>query len=410
MCIMATSATHAMIFDNRFWPLFPKKFLSTQVMPHATFYWSLDGVLLGADSSYVSDENDPVGSDEAIEFSEIFGPYNQQEINQALQLSGRTDESLLPPGFANVRIPWTIPGKISLRGLALEYEVFPHRNFGIGGSIFAGHMHAETNSYILNQNGALSENEISELRHSNAAMRDALGVRPGITHKAVFGDMDLYLHGRFRRYFWHRIHRLEVGLRLGALFPTGTKGSINNPVGLPVGGDGHYGIYGQFDTELLLRDLLTAGFSLQVIKRLSRTALHRMPIQTEPTNYGALVGVARVDPGVTIAFYPYFQVGGLRDGLGLTAGYYLIHHFHDSWSVPTCTPAERRPNLNLLARRSKWGSDHFSVGAFYDFGFEKECRWYTPIISITVDIPWHGPVTDMTTKSHGISLRIESRI
>jgi len=408
--VMHSMTTYAMIFDNQYWPLFPEKFLSTQTLPDARFYWDLRGVLLGADAAYINDEDDPVGSDEAVTFSQIFGDYDEQEIDRALQLSGRTTSSLLPPGLMNTKLPWLIPGKSSLRGLAFEFELFPHKNFGIGGSIFAGHMHAETNSIFINQNGFFSPNEVVELRTANAAMREALGVTPGIAHKGVFGDMDLYLHGRIRRYYWHTIHRFEVGLRFGTLIPTAARTSIINPVGLTIGGDGHLGLYGQLDTELLLKDLMTVGFSLQVIKRLAKTAIHRMPVETEPTNYGALVGSARVNPGVTLAFYPYVQVGGLRDGLGLIGAYYLVWHATDHWSIPACANLPAKPNTCLLEKRSKWGSDHFSVGAFYDFGFEREACWHTPIISLTIDIPWHGPVTQMVPKSHGISLRIESRI
>ena len=63
-----------------------------------------------------------------------------------------------------------------------------------------------------------------------------------------------------------------------------------------------------------------------------------------------------------------------------------------------------------LANHSSWGSDYLSIGAFYDFGYDKDAAKHAPIISLFVDVPFHGLVAEYTSRTHSVSLRIESRL
>ncbi len=66
-----------------------------------------------------------------------------------------------------------------------------------------------------------------------------------------------------------------------------------------------------------------------------------------------------------VMFEPRVEFLGLRDGLGLSVAYVLVHHGQDSWDR-RASPSGIKPNTDLLQERSSWGSDAFSVTALYD--------------------------------------------
>jgi len=414
--ILWISSLGALVYDNRYWILYPHQFLSYQAYPHAHLYALGGGIFIGSDVSVVDDTMitqslDSEGNNENADLFSIFGQYDQVVINNALQKAGRTSASLLPPQFDQLNsIPWSTPGKTSLRGCVLAVEGYIHEYCGFGASWFVGKMHANEASILCNSQRYAS-GDINALHMANMEMRTALETVPSCYEAAVFGDIDLYTRGRITVDYWCKMHHLDIGLRVGGLLPSGIGTLWYNPASLPVGGNGHWGLYVQSDGNFLLNDLLSAGYALQVIHRFSRTSIQRMPVLTEPTNFGALVAPARISPGITVVFNPYVQVGGLRGGLGCVGAYYLVHHAPDRWCVSDLIAEQFDPNLALLRERSAWGRDHFSVTLFYDFGYERACSYSAPIVSLTIDIPWSGgPVTRMVNKSHALSLRIETRI
>ena len=62
---------------------------------------------------------------------------------------------------------------------------------------------------------------------------------------------------------------------------------------------------------------------LEVIKRIPRTTIARMPmVASEPYIFGPIIGEAHINPGATLGFSPYFVLENLRGGLGLA---FIIH-------------------------------------------------------------------------------------
>lgn len=397
------STAHTMIYDNRFWPLYPERFLSYQVHPYSRWYASARGIFIGADRAYLTDQDDDT------DLFDMYGPYNEVMIDKALQAAHTTSGSLLLPDQQMLLdIPWSTPGKMSLRGCAIESEVYLTKHVSMGGSFFVGHMLAHNNNILREQaTGATSPGNRSALIAANTSMITLLGLQDPCYSSLVFGDIDFYIKGRVTQDYWYTLHHIDVSGRFGIFAPSGSRASLTSPVSFPVGGNGHLGIYGQIDCMIELKDLLSAGFSLQISKRLARTMQQRLPALKEPANYGALVLPTCTDPGVTIAFNPYVQVGGIRNGLGLMGAYYLVSHNADTVTVPQELFLTYKPNISLAEERSEWGSDHFSASIWYDFGYESDSSWSKPLISLTVDIPWKGPVTKLVPKSHAISLRIE---
>lgn len=402
ICIICMSLNlSAAYYDNQFWPLYPKKFFTWQQHPTASGYMGVRGLFLGADNSFITDD------DEQDLFG-IFGNYNELILNQALLNTGAITNSLIPPQYLTLPdIPWSSAGKMSLRGIMFEYEFDPWWFLSFGGSIFLGHSQIHRLSTLQGiERLHLHPGDVRALQEANVAIQDTLGLCPPCFTQWAFGDLNFFIKGHYVADYFFKLQHLDTSLACGVLIPTAPKRKINNPVSLPIGGDGHWGLYGQWDLDAILKEDLSAGFSLWFCKRLSKTSVQRMPVLTEPTNYGALILPAQVNPGLTIAFFPYVQISGLRGGFGAAIGYYMVRHFSDRWCIDGLSTT--KPNLGLLHERSKWGRDDFMVSLFYDLGYDCDAVWYRPLISVSVDIPWDGPVTLRVPKTHGISLRIES--
>jgi hypothetical protein len=402
---LTINTVRAMVYDNRFWPLYPEPYMSRQAYYNTTWFLSVRGIFVGADSAYtqLESERDLYG---------VFGDYDELTIDSALQKIGVITTSLIRPDLRSFdKLPWIAPGKVSLRGAALETEVFMLDWLSCGGSLFIGEEQAHRNAILIGpEMTKLPQADREELIQVDHQLHSLLQLQPPSYHGVLFGDIDLHLGGHLKASYWYKIQQLDCEFRFGVYTPSSERGFLQNPVALPIGGSGHTGLYGQWNLYALLNEDIACGWSLQVCKRLPKTSWQRMPALAEPTNYGAIIAPACVNPGVTVAFNPYVQMGGLREGFGLAIGYFLVHHAQDVWSINQTICEQFQPNIKLLEERSRWGADHFSVTAFYDFGYEKEDGYYRPLISLIVDIPWKGPVTLQTLKSHAISLRCEMRL
>lgn len=404
--LFCMSTMHAMVFDNRFFPLYSQPFLSHI---QATWEYSLRAAFWGSRHSFGGGIEETMVEGDSLPLFRIDGPYDQVLLDKALQDAHITSGSLFRSDMRTISsLPYRPQGQLSLKGLVFESFLRLGSSFGLGISMLAGkvksHLELERD---CGRPFSLGEEE--EILLVNKKIHETLGLKPPCYSAPVFGDIDLYARWYTTRDYWYRINHLDVGLDLGLLIPTAPAVDINNPASIPIGGNKHFGMYGAFEGTFVLKEDVTVALLLRVNKRFARTSVQRMPFNGEPLNYGVLTGCARVNPGPTVIFSPRVQLDGLRDGLGLNVAYFLVYHFKDHWTdmrKDKSAPA----NIEALESRSIWGSDYFSVTAYYDFGYDKPHAWCAPIISLTVDVPFQGAVTQRVSKTHGISLRIESRL
>lgn len=397
---------HAMVYDNRFWPLYPQPFFSNQ-----NVVWDYAGraVFWGSDDAFGSSLGDDLHEDDETPLFQLYGRYDQVKIDAALRKAGIITTSLLRSDMRRVdKIPWNTFGKINAKGAVFESFLHLGSYFGIGGSYVFGkvnsHLQLERSRRESSLSSSLSPGDEQELVLLNQKIDELLHLTAPSYSRFSSGDLDLYARFHVVRDYCHKFRRIDAGVNLGFLIPTASEIPLNNPAALSLGGPKHFGMYGAFDGTFILKEDLTFGLLLRLSQRFSKVACHRMPIADEPINYGAVVGLARVTPGLTIIFSPRIQLDGLRDGLGVNVAYQLVYHKEDEWEPFI------KANYRAIERRSSWGSDYMSVSAFYDFGYDKDCAKNAPILSMTVDVPFEGLVTKRVSKTFGVSLRIESRL
>jgi hypothetical protein len=237
-------------------------------------------------------------------------------------------------------------------------------------------------------------------------MSQFLNLEPSVWEKTGFSDLECYFRaGNVWDYTW-KFRRIDAGVRLGALIPSGVRRNVNNPVSIPFGGDGRWGVYLAADCQLELKEDLSAGLLAQYNQRFSRKRTMRIPVADEQQLFGAAVGPLLVEPDATLIFSPYVVLEGIRDGLGARAQYTVVTHFSDSF-VDKRTVKNPPATLNELIKRSDWTAEYITVDAFYDFGkvWQDDCN--SLIISAMIDIPINWLVGEHAANTTRVSLGVQ---
>lgn len=387
---------HAMTFDNRFIPLIDHPFLTVNCKPS---HLRADLFITTCGKAFGLSDLDEWG------IPELYGMYDERDV--ALGIAALGLPNPLPSQFQPFDLPWTMEGKIQTQGILFSYRQGFLEHASVGFEWLFMHSNSRQN-FFLKKDSALhfTKEEILQLDDIRRQMNAIMGLCGPNANQFGMGDMELYLrYGGCWEYLW-KFRTVQAGARLGVFLPTGLVMDINSPASIPFGGNGHYGIYGAADAEFELKEDWKVGFLFQVSKRLARTALRRMPVGKEPLIFGAVVGQARVSPGVTVVFSPYASFENLRAGLGVRIQYTLISHEADSWCDMR---ADKSVTVNLenVQKNSKWASDYITLNVFYDFGKVKTCRGFDPIVTFAWDIPTSMLVARNSAKTQRVSLGIE---
>jgi hypothetical protein len=396
-----------MVFDNRYLPLYHKPYT------RRIGSWShirLQPFFMRADRAQ--------GSFEDGSIPDINGRYDQIEIGKALVTSGCLPENPFRSDLQGISsIPWKREGRIDAEGLAFFYEQpLGHPwlcgpNFSVGLSLLFMHISAHHEFCLDSSCIDALEGDRQYLFALKDRMNQALGVTPPLFSKTGFGDIDFYLrYGVIYDYIF-KFRRVDAGIKLGALFPTATDISLDNPAAIPFGGGAFdrgrfWGIYIGLESEVELKEDWYFGIQFRASKRFPRTVLQRMPTELEPTQYGTIVGHFRINPGFTFVFNPYISFEGLREGFGLKALYTVVAHLEDRITdrrTDTTIPVK----IDRVQERSSWGMEHVTIGAFYDFAKQTDCRSWLPTVSVYWDIPVDWVVSKRSSRTNSVSLMVE---
>lgn len=383
----------AMSFDNRFLPLLQRPRLTVN---GARSEFAGEIFVTTASKSFNELQQD-------IPLAEIFGKFDQAELAKGIAALGNPNP--LPSEFQILsKIPWEVSGKRQAQGVTLRWDQSLGQWLSTGCSLYfmrvASRYLFKLDAINIEQHIALKPGDAVLLDDSRRSMLQQIGICNGISTQYGFGDIDWYLRVGNMWEYTLRFRRIDAGARLGVLFPTGLCRRENEPASIPFGGNGHWGVYGEIDAMFELKEDWKVGFLLRLNNRFSKTKEYRMPAAKEPEIFGAAVGLASVNPGVTAIFVPYFLFENLRDGLSLGLNYNLAWHQKDSWTnVSSCTV-----ELKNVETRSKWSSEYFTVTALYDFGKMKVKRELNPIFTFYWDIPSSLFLSSRVNRTNRISI------
>ena len=376
---LSVNMSFCMTFDNRFIPLYQKQYTK---FPDYLSHLIVQPFASTADSSF----ND-IG-----ELAPISAFNDMVKIDKALKLSGKTSGSLFRSDWRGLAtVPWELFGLLETQGVAFLYHqsLGHHLAFGVSALFMHVGFHQQFRRELAGMQSSLPlqpEGDENELLALKQKMNNLIGVNPPQYSAFGFGDVDIYLRAGQRFDYLLKMRSIDVGGRIGVLIPSGLIADINNPASIPFGGNGFWGVYGAIDAEFELKRDMKVGALLRLNKRFTKTVQSRFPVLLEPTTYGINVGPLKIDPGFTFIIAPYFRLDGLREGLGLMAGYTFVKHQKDDITDVRCDKSVNAA-LGCVYKRSSWIMEHVTVELRYDFGRFKECRGLSPIVSFAWDIP-----------------------
>lgn len=387
---------HATIYDDRFIPLFAPQQFFIEGLPSA---YEFDFVAITASEAFARDEK-------TIGIPELFGTFDLNTL--ATSLLEITGKSPLRSDLLGRELPFFVNGRIQGEGFFMRYCQAFAQYFTFGCEFYFFKTNSrQTFRLDMEKVRNLRPGDINEIEKSRRIAFEEIGLVSVDAPQHGLSDIDLYFRGGKQWDYTLKCRKIYAGLTLGGFVPTGVKRSIFNPASITYGADGFGGLYLKGDALFELKEDIKVGFLLEVSKRFPRTMVARMPmVASEPYIFGPIVGEARINPGATLGFSPYFILENLRGGLGLGIHYTLVSHAQDCWQ-------DRRKDqtipvdLSQVIKTSKWGADYFTINVFYDFGKQNTKHVIDPIIFFRWDVPSMLFVSHNVPKTNKIALGVE---
>lgn len=403
----------AMVYDNQYLPLLQKLLVKK---PGAYGQLMVQPFAWVGEQSFFEEfgEEEPGGfaTEGDVPLFNINGVYNQVVLDNGLKYVGLINQSTFRSDLlgATSALKWSMEGIIRGQGLGFTFYQPITRHFSWGFNFFMARL---TTGLNLRPNAidftSYTPGDFTDLYDQNNRIQDILGLRSREYTTIGISDIEGYIRLGIVDDYKYKLRHLDFGFNFGVLIPTAQSVDYFNPAAIPLGGNGHWGIFASIDGQFELKENLGVGLLLRINKRFARTANRRMVQFTEPNNYGVLFGSSKVDPGVTVIFSPYGQLLRLRSGFGLQAQYTLVYHDEDNWrDLRNC--GQPCANTELMSKRSQWASEYVNVAALYDFAKDSKDRTYKPIITFAVDVPVQFLITKRVAKTFGISLTVESTL
>lgn len=404
LCIMRS---HAMVYDNRYFPLILKPYITTEGRPsHA------------AGSLFMCTGSKAMGlNEEDIGIPELNGKLDLRQLSESFVELHIPDA--LRSELRAYDIPFTVNGVIQSQGFAFAYQQQITDIFSLGFNWFFMRSYSRQ-EFIVDLSRDLSKvTDAQEMDDTRRQMFKQIGLIESHADQFGMGDLDVYTRFGYSWPYTFKFRRIDFDGRVGVLIPAGVTHSNNVPASVPFGGDGFWGMYVQIDNEYELREDLTFGMLARVQKRFPQNRCERVPIlltkyQGEPQRskpvpkiFAPIVAPVRINPGVTLAFSPYIMMENLRKGLGARVQYTLTKHWQDSWRDVDCGSRATPLDLRVIEELSGWKSDYMTLSIFYDFGKVKAQRFFDPIVTFSWDIPSLFFSAEKTATTHKISLGIE---
>jgi len=341
--------------------------------------------------------------------------YEQVNLDQALRQSDRIETSLLPSEWRSAEVfsPWRMAGHIEMQGFDISAYYPVSSWLTLGGSWYF--MFVSSRLDLLRELDPRREAALQQPGNNQkvfdikAQTHDALGVRPSLFIETEPGDLDLFARFSWSREYAYKFQYLDLGVQAGLLLPTSEQRDIDNPASVPVGGNNHAGIYVSFNPHAILKDNVRAGWDLRVTKRFSTEQRQRMPVADEPILFGAAVGSAEIDPGVTVSFAPYLALEELRDGFGLLFRYAVVGHDKDQWRNIKVPRTIEQVDVDTLRQTSSWALEHVTAEAFYDFGNDETADQPSARLIIKGEAPVEWLAARRSAKMYGFSLAFEGK-
>lgn len=392
------AAIQAMVFDNRFVPLYER--FNPNPDGFRSRVWA-SGLLAFARSAVDDNEH-------SVPIPEICGRLDLSILGVALEKVGLNNP--LPSELQSTSIEWRTHGIFNAEGAAVAIDQVFGNCYSVGGSIvfmrtnmrhefFLRRSDKEDEQLVL-----LSDPEKDRIRR---LMFDELCIQPH-SDQAGIGDFTLYAGITRCWYKVPKFRRVDADARVGLLIPSGVSTQLDKLNSIPFGGNGHWGAYTQANLLMEVKEDIKLGFRGYISKRFKKNKCRRVPVNGEPPIFGALITNVGINPGVTLSASLFASIENIRQGLGFSVAYTFAHHWQDRWTdrrsddeqakLPVC--------FDKVEECSAWGSDYLTLGAFYEFWDPSMTSW-CPMLTGSWDVPVSVFASRRMMKTHAIWLGVQ---
>ncbi|NDD53559.1 hypothetical protein EBZ39_06735 [bacterium] len=310
--------------------------------------------------------------------------------------------------WVNQNLPFSVSGRIEGVGLLLNGQLETGlRGLWLGAQLPIMSIRSSTRFNLNLQTSP--ENTILADRIRRYT-HEQLGFKLNQVTKSGLGDLDA--HMRFQAMFDHVLlmRTINLAFQTGVLAPTGISRDVQVPAAVPVGSDGHWGMYVDFAPAFELKQDITVGALLGLTHLFSRTKNVRLPVNKEPAIFSALVAKTYTEPGFTLKLSPYLTLGNLSDGLDFQVRYTYLRHAMDTQidvRDDKTVPSYLQRDADLIARTkdlSKWRAHYMTFSLSYDTAVAMEKIKFAPCLFISYDMPMNS---NAFTKTHVVQLGLE---
>lgn len=390
---------HGMVYDSRFFPLFPHPFIK----PDGYRSGLAVDYMMATASSAINRRDDKTG------IFELAGSFDLGQMATAYDIVYGPEIDPVSQEFRSIELPWHVDGKLQMQGFVISFNHYFCEQFSAGGSMTFMRVNSRQ-EFLFNRSQSNSSFYTPMLIEIlDQQRRELLGLL-GLENRSAqlgIGDIELFIRPSFYCEYAFKCRRVDIGLQLGILIPSGVKRELKAPTSVPFGGNGHFGFYADLDGLFELREDLKLGLLFRVIKRTPKTMCERLPVDGEPFIYAPMIGDVRINPGCTLVFSPWILIESLRKGFGIGAYYTLTKHEPDNWRTVSGQSLPAEPKLFPVMQASTWASEYITLEAFYDFGKVATTRSFDPILSLRWDIPVALYVRSNVPKTQLVSLGVE---
>ncbi|HSW76159.1 MAG TPA: hypothetical protein VLG50_03900 [Candidatus Saccharimonadales bacterium] len=383
---MVSQSNYSMVWDNRYFPWFDQLYTGSDSR-HSNL--DVQGFFIHGGDAF-RHQNRALEEEQIVSYPELWGELQLAQVGKSLTAVGL--QNPIPADWLwlsdfDVRMPASLEGQ----GIALAGYGALTNHIGIGGSVF-----------IMNLNSLVSlvpAQETFTKLHLNDPGNQALftqtiqkflqelKINSTTCNEVGVGDVVVYLNIYDVHEYRYKFRKIDWGVYLGLIIPSGTRANIHNLASVPFGGP--YGSsWGWFiapRAEFELREDLKFGIQGRLTQRMDTCFTGRIPIGKEQPLFAPVVGKINVDIEPTLSLSTYLAFEDLRAGFGIQAKYTLSFHDHDIFSTHI-KDSTLRPKFNDMNFFSGWTQEYGTIRLFYDVGHDKTWDW-RPIVYFTWDIP-----------------------
>lgn len=396
-----SSTTCPMIWDNRYFPWVDQLYTGSDSR-HG--YLDLNGFFVTSGDAFRFDLK-ANKEEQVVSVPELWGMLNLTDVGSAMTLAGLNNP--IPQDWQWLSdFEATMPSSFQGQGVAFSCYAPIGKHFGLGANGFIMQLH----SFMCVLPGEDAIRKLNLSTPGNQAlftqmmsnMYQELGIISTSYQQVGVGDVVVYAAIHDTHEYKYKFRKLDWGLHLGAIIPSGLKRDPYNLASVPLGSE--FGLWGWFASlfaEFELKEDWKFGILGRITQRIDKSISARVPIGKEQPLFAPVIANLAIDSGITASVAPYVVFEDLRAGFGLEAKYTITVHEQDLFSARL--EDDLVAKMKKLTYYSGWIQEFATIRLFYDIAHDKDWE-KRPFAYFAWDIPMNHIAGRGFAKTNRISL------